>query len=174
VFALVFGLATAVTLGPKDVFYRPPPYAAAPYQEFDSSFPSIHTTDAFALATTISSCHRRFSVTIFAWAMLIGFSRLYLGVHFLTDVLAGPLSEHHQLRCHTARLKQRRRHLARRAGGIRTALQLEERADGPPHVCNAACARGLRPRHASNIRRAEKRLTKTRRTAPRLTKGIGR
>ncbi|MGZ4902544.1 MAG: phosphatase PAP2 family protein [Halobacteriota archaeon] len=55
VFALVFGLTTAVTLGLKDVFYRPRPYAVAPYQGFDSSFPSIHTTDAFAPATTISS-----------------------------------------------------------------------------------------------------------------------
>ncbi len=91
VFAIVFGLTTAVTLGLKDIIYRPRPYAVAPYQEYDSSFPSIHTTDAFALATTISSYHRRFSVIMFAWAVLIGFSRLYLGVHYLTDVLAGAL-----------------------------------------------------------------------------------
>ncbi len=91
VFALVFGLTTAVTLGLKDVIYRPRPYAVAPYQEYNSSFPSIHTTDAFALATTISSYHRRFSVAMFAWAVLVGFSRLYLGVHYLTDVLAGAL-----------------------------------------------------------------------------------
>ncbi|MGZ4932629.1 MAG: phosphatase PAP2 family protein [Halobacteriota archaeon] len=91
VFAVVFGLTTAVTLGLKDVLYRPRPYAVAPSQEYDSSFPSIHTTDAFALATTISSYHRRFSVIMFAWAVLVGFSRLYLGVHYLTDVLAGAL-----------------------------------------------------------------------------------
>ncbi len=89
VFAVVFGLTTAVTLGIKDLFYRPRPNAIGPYQEYDSSFPSIHTTDAFALATTISRYHRRFSLVMFAWAVLIGFSRLYLGVHYLTDVIAG-------------------------------------------------------------------------------------
>ncbi len=89
VFAVVFGLTTAVTLGLKDLFYRPRPHAVGPYQEYDSSFPSVHTTDAFALATTISRYHRRFSIIMFAWAVLIGFSRLYLGVHYLTDVIAG-------------------------------------------------------------------------------------
>lgn len=55
----------------------------------DYSFPSGHTTASFSLATTIALNIPRLSVLVFIIAMTIGISRIYLGVHYPTDVLAG-------------------------------------------------------------------------------------
>ena len=56
---------------------------------FDYSFPSCHTLFAFGTATVIFVFHKRLGIVSFAFAMLMGFSRLYLFVHFPTDVLFG-------------------------------------------------------------------------------------
>ena len=58
-----------------------------------SSFPSMHATGAFALAQAITlgaTRHYRLWVGL-AWtaAAVLGLSRIYLGVHFPSDVLAG-------------------------------------------------------------------------------------
>ena len=55
------------------------------------SFPSGHTSAAFAAlgALAFASAPRRLTVPVLAAACLMGFSRLYLYVHFPTDVLAG-------------------------------------------------------------------------------------
>jgi membrane-associated phospholipid phosphatase len=53
------------------------------------SFPSGHTATAFATATVIALLHPRLRWPAFALAALVGLSRVYLGVHFLFDVLAG-------------------------------------------------------------------------------------
>jgi len=57
----------------------------------DYSFPSGHTMAAFAAATVICYTNRRFGVLAFAFAALMAFSRLYLYVHYPSDVLAGML-----------------------------------------------------------------------------------
>lgn len=56
-----------------------------------SSFPSGHTTSAFALATILALNFRKpiFSILLFAGALLVGYSRIYLAQHFPVDVLAG-------------------------------------------------------------------------------------
>ena len=54
-----------------------------------SSFPSTHTAWAFGAATAIFMRHRAVGVAAFVVAALIGFSRLYLFLHFPTDVLFG-------------------------------------------------------------------------------------
>ena len=53
------------------------------------SCPSTHTAWAFAAATSILMYFRRPGVAVMLVAALIGFSRLYLFVHFPTDVLLG-------------------------------------------------------------------------------------
>jgi undecaprenyl-diphosphatase len=55
--------------------------------------PSQHATGAFALAFALrEACHRRSVVAaMFAVALLVSWSRLLLGVHFPSDILAGAL-----------------------------------------------------------------------------------
>ncbi|MFP9116414.1 phosphatase PAP2 family protein [Flavobacterium sp. RNTU_13] len=55
------------------------------------SFPSGHSASAFALAAVLSLYTRRKTVCVFsiAIALCTAYSRIYLGHHFLTDVLGG-------------------------------------------------------------------------------------
>ncbi len=57
----------------------------------DYSFPSGHTCASFAAASALFFCRNRGWITAFVAAVLIAFSRLYLYVHYPTDVLAGAL-----------------------------------------------------------------------------------
>jgi membrane-associated phospholipid phosphatase len=55
------------------------------------SFPSGHTASAFALAAALSFFvkNKNYSVLFLIIAALVGYSRIYLGQHFMDDVLAG-------------------------------------------------------------------------------------
>jgi len=55
------------------------------------SFPSTHTTFAFALAVVLSSKEPKMKKIFFSLAILIAFSRVYLGYHYPGDVLAGAI-----------------------------------------------------------------------------------
>lgn len=59
----------------------------------DPSFPSGHTTAAFAFggAVLFSTVKKRWKALALMLAVLMGFSRLYVGVHYPTDVLGGCL-----------------------------------------------------------------------------------
>lgn len=55
----------------------------------DSSFPSGHTATSFACATAVFLFHKRFGFLCLLYACLVGASRVYLHVHYLTDVIGG-------------------------------------------------------------------------------------
>lgn len=57
----------------------------------DYSFPSGHTMSSFAAAVILFHTDKRFGIPALILAFLIAFSRLYLYVHFPTDVAAGAL-----------------------------------------------------------------------------------
>ena len=61
----------------------------APPGEF--SFPSGHSSSSFAAATALFMHHRKAGTAALILAALIAFSRLYVCVHFPSDVLCGSL-----------------------------------------------------------------------------------
>jgi len=52
------------------------------------SFPSGHTFDGFAASVSILLYHKKLGIAAVIWAAITAFSRMYLFVHFPTDVLA--------------------------------------------------------------------------------------
>lgn len=53
------------------------------------SFPSGHTMTAFAVAIPLSLCYPALAIALLACAFSIATSRILLGMHFLSDVIAG-------------------------------------------------------------------------------------
>jgi undecaprenyl-diphosphatase len=88
-------IADLVASGLKDVtgverpstrYAAPKPLVPAPH---DGSFPSGHAATSFAAATVLSAAAPRLTPV---WALLataIAFSRVYVGVHYPLDVVAG-------------------------------------------------------------------------------------
>lgn len=90
--------ASAITVILKYAVDRPRPFITYPDLEKlagagSPSFPSGHTSDAFALATSLSISYPKWYVIVpsYAWAGTVGYSRMHLGVHYPSDVLAGAL-----------------------------------------------------------------------------------
>ena len=95
--AIVIGaLITNVTL--KNLVARTRPYevveglALLIEKQSDYSFPSGHTCASFAAAGVYwRMLPKKFGIPLVILAAMIAFSRLYVGVHYPTDVLAGLL-----------------------------------------------------------------------------------
>ena len=83
-------------MGMKNLFARIRPYDVAQVELLvaklhDFSFPSGHTLVSFEAATALWFYHRKWGVAALSLAALIGYSRLYLFVHYPTDVAVGAL-----------------------------------------------------------------------------------
>jgi undecaprenyl-diphosphatase len=88
--------ATAITQGPiKTYFLRQRPWAVLEEdivigkRTTDSSFPSGHTAGSFAAALAMSHYYPRQRPALLGIAAGVGFSRIYLGHHYPSDVLGG-------------------------------------------------------------------------------------
>ena len=78
----------------KPLFDRTRPYYVLDYEPMippvgDASFPSGHTAVSFAAATAIYAINKKWGIAAYIFAAVMGFSRLYLGVHFPLDVVCG-------------------------------------------------------------------------------------
>lgn len=58
-----------------------------PLDEF--SFPSGHTSAAFLVATVIAYFSPVLAIPLFIFAFLVGMARIYLGVHYPSDIFGG-------------------------------------------------------------------------------------
>ncbi|HPG38622.1 MAG TPA: phosphatase PAP2 family protein [bacterium] len=94
---IAFAIEIATHVVVKKMTRRPRPFERisgirsliAPPDKF--SFPSGHTAAAFLMATLFSFYFPIITVPVFLLAATIGFSRVYNGVHFPSDVLIGML-----------------------------------------------------------------------------------
>lgn len=103
-------LNTASTTLLKNVVKRERPYntytGIFPDKiESDYAFPSGHTSSAFATATSLAIATKKWYVAVpaFAWSAGVGYSRIYVGQHYPSDVIMGALvGSSSALICHWA------------------------------------------------------------------------
>jgi undecaprenyl-diphosphatase len=100
--ALIYGVNAGAYKGLKHVFHRSRPFmqqtvmlrvspATASGLGNNSSFPSGHAANAFMIAALLAEMVRRKRCYLYGMAALVALSRIYLGVHYPGDVLAGSL-----------------------------------------------------------------------------------
>ncbi|OCT14372.1 hypothetical protein A8709_26505 [Paenibacillus pectinilyticus] len=94
-------LSGGVALGVNNIigviYHRDRPFVAhhviqLVQHDASASFPSNHAAAAFAVATSIWLWRRKEGSVWFVLAILIGFSRIWSGIHYPLDIIGGAIS----------------------------------------------------------------------------------
>jgi undecaprenyl-diphosphatase len=97
---LLYGIQSVVIYGLKFLVKRERPLfflemasklSKGPGEILDPSFPSGHTVYAFMMATLLAYWFPRYRIIFYIIAGFIGWTRIYLGLHYPTDVISGAL-----------------------------------------------------------------------------------
>jgi membrane-associated phospholipid phosphatase len=94
---IAIGGNIAIMYALKETVKRPRPYTTYPddivlrQKASGFSFPSGHTSCAFATATALTLSTKKWYIAVpaFTYAGFVGYSRMRLGAHYASDVLAG-------------------------------------------------------------------------------------
>src|SRR4051794_18790242 len=96
--ATAAGVALLVAHGITVLWDRPRPFVAHPQSTHllishgtDPSFPSDHATGAFAIAVSLFLRSRTVGWISLAFALVVAFARVAVGVHYPSDVVGGAL-----------------------------------------------------------------------------------
>jgi undecaprenyl-diphosphatase len=98
--ALIYGVNAGAYTGLKHFFHRSRPFVqqtvilrvsstTASNMSNDSSFPSGHACNAFMIAALLAEHLRRKRYILYGLAAVVSLSRIYLGVHYPSDVIIG-------------------------------------------------------------------------------------
>jgi undecaprenyl-diphosphatase len=97
---LLYGIQSFVIYGLKFLVQRQRPLfflevasklSKGPGEILDPSFPSGHAAFSFMMATLLALWFPRYRFIFFIVAGFVGWTRIYLGLHYPTDVIAGSL-----------------------------------------------------------------------------------
>ncbi len=100
IFSLVvlYGVLAGSVYGLKYLIARPRPFQVLGItlalsqtrgEVIDPSFPSAHSAYAFLMATLLAGWFPKYRILFYVLAGIIGWTRIYLFLHFPTDVIAG-------------------------------------------------------------------------------------
>ncbi|HDN79484.1 MAG: hypothetical protein DRI61_06015 [Chloroflexi bacterium] len=94
--ALSLITANIILKGCNLIYFRPRPFDAHEvhllfYKPWDSSFPSNPATVGFSISVAVILQDVAWGIPLLVLAVLFGFARIFCGVHYPLDVLAGAL-----------------------------------------------------------------------------------